>query len=169
MPCESRVVIFRDKQGRITRTELVCDGVCSGGRCQKVQVDDRPATDEELERHGITKREGYRYRTFVEKCACRDGEGHVRPPAAGELERCCQITLRHFSEGPVPEKPAPGELYVLSYYFVVKTLIACEKRDGADCAQCTCERFRVRDSVHEVVDENGEVTGTAESVICRCL
>lgn len=169
MPCESRVVIGRDRQGAITRIDLVCDGACSGGRCRKVEADERAATDDELEHYCITRREGYRYRTFVERCACIDDTGHSRPPAAGELERCCQVALRRFVETPPPEKPSPGMTFALTFSFIVKTTIICEHREGADCAQCTCERFRVPNSIHEVVDENGEVTGTAESVICRCL
>ena len=59
--------------------------------------------------------------------------------------------------------------FVLSYSFIVKTVIICEKREGADCVQCASERFKVVGPVQEVVDENGEVIGTAESVICRCI
>lgn len=169
MACDARVVVMRDNERKIKSIDLVCDGVCTGGRCRKVQADERPAEDHELERYGITPREGYKYSTFVERCACVDDAGHVRPPAAGELERCCQAALRRFVETPPPEKPTPDMPFVLSYSFIVKTVIICEKREGADCVQCACERFKVVGPVQEVVDENGEVIGTAESVICRCI
>lgn len=162
MPCESRVVILRDKQGRIKNIELVCEGVCTGGRCRKMLTDGRDATEAELQRYGIPRREGCTYVVNVQKCACRDQAGNVREER-DEVQRCCQIVIKEFTEWTITENP------MMSSYMIVKRIIECEKRAEGECAECRCERFKVKDSVHEVVDENGEVTGTAESVICRCL
>ena len=166
MTCDARIVIMRDNEGKIKSIDLVCDGSCNGGRCRKIKVDERPAEGHELERYGITRRDGYTYNTYVEKCACMNAQGaHA---GAWEVQSCCQATLRYFIEIPPPEKPKPGE-FTISYAFIVKKVIICEKREDAACAECTCERFKVVGPVQEVVDENGEVMGTAESVICRCM
>jgi len=162
MSCESRVVIIRDKQGKIKDMQLVCEGVCTGGRCRKIFTDSRDATDEELRNHGIIRDVDLKYRTTVEKCACRDEEGNIREQR-GEPQRCCQIVIREYIEWHIVDPP------VMSSYRIVKRIIECEKRAGDDCAECKCERFKVKDSVHEIVDENGEVIGTAESVVCKCL
>lgn len=162
MACESRVVIIRDKQRRIKDMQLVCEGVCTGGRCRKIEADHRDATNQELFDLHIIRDVDRKYRTYVQKCACKDGEGNVREQR-GEVQHCCQIVIREYIEWHIVDPPA------MSSYRIVKRIIQCEKREGGDCAECKCERFKVKDSVHEIVDENGEVIGTAESVVCKCL
>jgi hypothetical protein len=98
--------------------------------------------------------------TNIQKCACKGEGGNVREDR--DLQRCCQVVIKGVTEWTIAAEP------VMSTYRTVKQVIECEKREGDDCRKCTCERFKLKDS-HEIVDENGEVAGTAESVICRCL
>jgi hypothetical protein len=164
VPCISKVAVIRNTGGAIDKMELVCEGGCSKGSCkiENAMYSTTPVDEIELHHHGINKQQGSKYVKFTERCVCKDDGGNMHEEV-GEPPVCCRVVLDHYCT----ETKMEGQ-FPITLLATIKTVMRCERVDDKKCYNCKCQLHRLPGK-EELVNEDGEFTGTKEIVVCKCL